>query len=72
MAKIASYTCGIGVFMSMAWKEFKETVDEILAEKDSSEYGEIWYIDISFPGEDAFERGILDVSLDECLGIVIQ
>lgn len=57
--------------MGMTWKQFKEEVDKQLAEKGISEDEEIWYIDISFPQEDDFEKERLSVGLDEHCGIVI-
>lgn len=56
--------------VGMTWKEFKNSVDKALQEKDIDENTEIWYIDISFPDKDNFETGRLGVSLDTC-GIAI-
>lgn len=58
--------------MGMTWKQFKEAVDRQLSENGISEDEEIWYIDISFPQEDGFEKDRLGVSFDERLGISIN
>ena len=50
---------------NLTWKEFKELVDEILKKDGKSEDAEIWYIDISFPTKYDFERGSIDVHVNE-------
>ena len=56
---------------SMTWKEFKDAVDKELKENGIDENTEIWYIDISFPNKDDFEKGRLGVVLDDACGIAI-
>lgn len=55
----------------MTWKEFKTDVDRHLAQKDISEDEPIWYIDISFPSKDDFDKDRLNVILDKNSGIAI-
>ena len=55
----------------MTWKEFKAAVDKMLAEDDISEDTKIWYIDISFPDADDFEKGRIWVSAADPCGISV-
>ena len=57
--------------MGMTWKQFKEAVDKQLAEKGISENEEIWYIEISFPQEDDFDKDRLRVDFDDDCGIAL-
>jgi hypothetical protein len=53
----------------MTWAQFKEAVDKELEKMGMSQDVKIWYIDISFPESDDFERGTLAVHFDEHCGI---
>jgi len=55
----------------MTWKEFKDAIDKELKEKGIDESTEIWYIDISFPNKDDFEKGRLEFGLNDLCGITI-
>ena len=55
----------------MTWKEFKDAVDKRLAEDGISEDDSIWYIDVSFPDMDDFEKGRIWVSKDDSCGISV-
>lgn len=55
----------------MTWKEFKDAVDKKMKEKGIEESVSIWYIDISFPEKDDFEKETIVVGTTEKLGICI-
>jgi hypothetical protein len=54
---------------SLTWTEFKASVDRQLAKQNISPDTQIWYIDVSFPGEESHNK--VEVSVDDILGIAI-
>ena len=56
----------------MTWTEFKAKVDELLKKKGISEKTKIWYIDVSFPSVEDFEKEHVGVFKDEHCGIAIS
>ena len=55
----------------MTWKEFKAAVDKAMQDAGIDENTEIWFIDISFPAQDAFETGQMTMSVDDTCGMEI-
>jgi Tfp pilus assembly pilus retraction ATPase PilT len=56
----------------MTWKQFKEYVDKELKEKGIEENTELWYIDISFLGDDDIEKERINVFTDKDCGVAID
>ena len=49
---------------TMTWAELKEAIEKAGVKDDD----EIWYIDVSFPEQEDFDKGVIAVSKDDKCG----